>query len=231
MLHGAEEGMPVTPFSFDVKSHPAPLYFLRLQQLLAQPEPALERLLDIARTSPGVGSFEEIDDLVATVRGADPHVLYGALAGVGTIVRDIPEEGVAPGEIFEALLTLAPEDVTQAMTEKRPFLLNLFEALLARRDDLAIRVLRSGPGEVVRSVETSVTLAAAMRPDDSIAGYLPVAIVRVDTDREYLVLQFDESRLAQFVQDIEAVARKLAALRSHTDGPLPVSPPVDYPRG
>ena len=117
------------------------------------------------------------------------------------------------------------------MTEKQEFLRDLFGTLLERRDDLAIRGLRYGPADFVRSVNASITLAAATRPDDSIAGYLPVALVRIETDEERLVLQFDESRLAQFIQDIEEVARKLGAVRAHAEGSLPVHAPIDLPTG
>lgn len=218
-------------FSFASRSHPSPVYFARLRHLLTQPEEALDHLLEIARTSPSMGSMEEIDAVVATVRGADPHILYGALAGVGVLVRDIPDPDVSPEQLYDAIHALAPQDTATAMADQRAFLLSLLGALLDRRDDLAIRVLRAAPAEVLRSVDSSVVLAAAVRPDDSVAGYLPVAIVRIETDSEYLVLQFDESRLADFIRDMEEIAGKVSAVRSDAEGVLRVHPPIDLGQG
>ena len=214
-------------FTFATRSHPAPAYFVRLRELLEQPDEALVRLLVIARESRSVGSIAEIDEIVAAVHGADPHVLYGALGGVGLIMRNIPDPEVSAAQVYDALLALAPEDAAGAMRAKHAFLVELLGVLLERRDDLAIRALGIGPADIVRAVNASVTLTAAVRPDDSIAGYLPIALVRIETAHEYLVLQFDESRLAQFVREIEEIAGRMAVVRAHAGDRLTVYPSPD----
>ena len=214
-------------FNF-TRFHPTPLYFERVHDLLEQPDEARDRLLELARTSSSLSTPDEIDEIVAAVRGADPHLLYTALPSLGGILRDVPST-VTAEQVLAALMALAPQDVAERMLEHHDYLHEMYQRLLGRRDDLAIHALRSGPGEIVRGVKTATMLAAAVRPDESIAAYLPVALVRIETDQVDLVLQFDEARLTRFLADLEKVAAQLVRIRSDTADRIPLSDPIEAP--
>jgi hypothetical protein len=189
----------MTSFAFGVGNHPTSRYFDQLLELLEQPPEVLAELLRIAREEEDLAPTVALDEIIRRSARTDPHVVAGALSGLGLLVTGVADESVSGADMYRALQAVAPLTVVDRLERQRQFLQDVFAALLARRNDLLLRDARRSIGAVVELVESRVELAAVTNVRGEIVAYVPLAMINIRTDDPAPVTLFcsstsDESR-------------------------------------